>query len=93
MKVEDFISNFTIDKNLENKFLSFAKSQKVVFNNAEYQISRAFILNQLKASIGKLNWQNEGYYPIINQEDKEVKTALENLNKAEELKKYYLEKE
>jgi carboxyl-terminal processing protease len=93
MKVEDFISTFTIDKNLETNFLSFAKKQKVVFNNSEYQISRAFILNQLKASLGKLGWQYEGYYPVINQEDKEIKVALENIGKAEELKKYYLKKE
>jgi carboxyl-terminal processing protease len=92
MKVESFVSNFMIDKKLEDDFLNFAKKQKVVFNTAEYQISRAFILNQIKASLAKLAWQNEGYYPVINQEDKEIKVALKNLNKAEELKKYYLKK-
>ncbi|WP_338792961.1 S41 family peptidase [Bernardetia sp. MNP-M8] len=93
MKVNEFISNFTIDKKLENDFLNFAKNQKVIFNDAQYQISRSFILNQIKASLAKLNWQYEGYYPVLNQEDKEIKVALENLGKAEELKKYYLIKE
>ncbi len=93
MKVNEFISNFTIDKKLENDFLNFAKNQKVIFNDAQYQISRSFILNQIKASLAKLNWQYEGYYPVLNQEDKEIKVALENLEKAEELKKYYLIKE
>ncbi len=93
MRVEEFISTFTIDKRLEDDFVKFAINQKVVFNNSEYQISRAFILNQLKANLAKLSWQNEGYYPVINQEDKEIKVALENLGKAEELKKYYLMKE
>lgn len=93
MKLEDFLSSFTIDKNLEANFLSFAKNQKVVFNATQYQTSRAFILNQLKASLAKLNWQYEGYYPVVNQEDNEIKAALQNLNKAEELKKYYLKKE
>ena len=93
MKLKEFVSNFTIDKKLEDDFLLFAKNQKVVFNTAEYQISRAFILNQIKASLGKLNWQSEGYYPVINQEDNEIKVALENLGKAEDLKKYYLIKE
>ncbi|WP_338812173.1 S41 family peptidase [Bernardetia sp. Wsw4-3y2] len=93
MKVDEFISNFTIDKKLENDFLNFAKNQKVIFNDAQYQISRSFILNQIKASLAKLNWQYEGYYPVLNQEDKEIKVALENLKKAEELKKYYLIKE
>ncbi len=93
MKLEDFVSTFTIDKKLEDSFLSFAKNQKVIFNNSEYQISRAFILNQLKASLAKLGWQYEGYYPVLNQEDKEIKVALENIGKAEELKKYYLIKE
>ena len=90
MQVEDFISTFNIDKNLENEFLRFAKARNVIFNTAEYQISRAFILNQIKSSIAKLGWQNEGYYPVSNQEDKEIKTALDNLQKAEDLKKYYL---
>lgn len=93
MKLQDFISNFMIDTSLENDFLKFAAMKGVIFNNAEYQISRAFILNQLKATLGKLSWQNEGYYPVSNQEDKEIKVALKNLNKAEELKKYYLIKE
>ena len=92
MKVENFISSFRIDKTMENDFLNFSKTQKVIFSNSEYQISRVFILNQIKASLAKLQWQYEGYYPILNQEDNEIKAALENLKKAEELKKYYLKK-
>ncbi len=93
MQVKDFISTFEIDEKLENDFLKYAQSQKVELNNAEYQISRSFILNQIKASLAKLEWQYEGFYPVINQEDNEIKAALENLHKAEELKKYYLKEE
>lgn len=90
MQLEDFISNFEINKEMENDFLRYARARNIGFNSAEYQVSRAFILNQLKSSIAKLGWQNEGYYPIRNKEDNEIKAALENLEKAEDLKKYYL---
>ncbi|MCC5944333.1 MAG: S41 family peptidase [Bernardetiaceae bacterium] len=81
----EFVKKFQMDSNLEQQFLAYAESQGVKPNPQLYRVSRVFILNRLKAQIGRLKWHSEAFYPIINQEDPIILKALTLFDEAEKL--------
>ncbi|MGQ1889463.1 S41 family peptidase [Thermophagus sp. OGC60D27] len=57
--------------------VAFAKKEKVKFNAAQYQISKKLIVNETKAYIARNILDNEGFYPIIREQDEVLNKALE----------------
>ena len=45
-----------------------------------YDKSLPTILEQLKARIASNQWQNEGFYRVINQSSKEIESAIKAIN-------------
>lgn len=72
-----FDSSFLISKSLLNDFFSFAEKLGVKRNLKEENISKNLIRNLLKASIARHIWGNEGFYLILNKEDKAITKAKE----------------
>ena len=50
-------------------------------NKREFQRSKRFISNNLKAEIARQIWAEDGYFRIINTIDKEMLKAEEQLRK------------
>jgi carboxyl-terminal processing protease len=71
---------FEIDNMLLNDFESFVAIHKIKGKLPKNQSSLKLIKTQLKALIGRLLFKNEGYYPILLQEDKAIQKALEKMN-------------
>jgi hypothetical protein len=65
---------------LLNDFESFVAIHKIKGKLPKNQSSLKLIKTQLKALIGRLLFKNEGYYPILLQEDKAIQKALEKMN-------------
>lgn len=62
-------------------FTSFASSKGITPKPREINISKHYLLLQLKAYICRNMLGDSGFYPLLYKEDKTVKTALENLRK------------
>ncbi|MBI3500475.1 MAG: S41 family peptidase [Bacteroidetes bacterium] len=81
MDMKKFQSSFTIDENLFNEFITYSEKLGVKLNPHEAEISKTLIKNLLKASIARQIWGNDGFYPILNQDDKAISKAIEFFNK------------
>ena len=67
-------------------FLSFSDSSGIVKNDVEYTRSKAKIVSRLKAQIARNIWDDEGFYPLYNQTDYTINTALGCLERPLSLK-------
>jgi carboxyl-terminal processing protease len=72
-----FESTFNVDESLLNQFVSYAqKNFKIQSSKVGLTQSKRLIALSLKAEIARQIWTEDGFYRIINREDKEVKEAL-----------------
>ena len=72
-----FVQKFTINEELFNHFLEFAKKKNVVPTGNDLERSKKSIKRRLLAYIGRNLWQDEGFYPIWNQDDPVMKAAIQ----------------
>jgi carboxyl-terminal processing protease len=56
---------------------NFATKEGIKFNAAEYQISKKFLILETKAYIARNMLDNEGFYPIISEEDEILQKAVQ----------------
>ena len=75
------METFLDSQNLLTDFTAFAATKGVVPNPKQINISKRFLLSQLKAYISRNMLGESGFYPMLNKDDKTVKTALVELNK------------
>lgn len=77
---ETYKEQFNIDKKILAEFESFIRSQKIKDKLPTNAASVKIINTQLKALIARILFKNEGFYPIVQQEDKAILKAVEKLN-------------
>lgn len=75
-----FESSFLISETLLNDFFYFSEKLGVKRNTKEENISKNTIRNLLKASVARYVWGNEGFYLILNKQDKAIIKAKEVLD-------------
>jgi len=76
MSREKFKSLFQVDDRMLNVFYSFAEKLGVKPNPREAGISNRLIRNIIKSGLARQIWGNEGFYPVLNAEDKAVLRSL-----------------
>ena len=59
-----------------NKFISFADSKDVTFNEEEYKTDKDYIQTRLKAQLARNYWKNDGWYAVMITTDNQVEQAL-----------------
>ena len=85
MGLKKFISSFDISDKILKDFLQSAKTNGVVFSDKELNKSEGQIKTFLKANIGRGIWNNEGFYPVVNEQNKLFQTALNLFEEADRL--------
>ena len=75
-----------MDKYLDNQnllpdFEHYAATKGVAVNRKQIDISKRFLLSQLKAYISRNILGDSGFYPLLYKDDKTVQVALEQLRK------------
>ncbi|MDP6909741.1 MAG: S41 family peptidase, partial [Flavobacteriales bacterium] len=70
---------FSISNKEFEQLIAFAESKDVSAESEEIQNARNSIEKNLRAFIARSEWNGEGYYPIINSDDKAIEAALERL--------------
>ena len=78
--VDSFVKNFTIDSVFLNKFLAFAEKEGVKKDQKGIALSKEYILNQLKADIGRGLFDINTYFLISADIDDVYKKAIEAMN-------------
>ena len=74
----DFIARFTFTEANWNQFTNEAMKDSVMLNNISNK-GKTALVNQIRQSIARQLWRNEGYFEIMNATDDAMKKAKELL--------------
>jgi carboxyl-terminal processing protease len=80
-KTWEQIEKYLDNQNLLIDFVSFASKKGVAPNQKQINISKRFLLVQLKSYISRNILGDSGFYPLLYQDDKTVLKALDALRK------------
>jgi carboxyl-terminal processing protease len=72
----EFAKKFQVSEELLKDFIAYGEEKKVKFNEKEYQTSLKLIKMLLKANIGQRFWNDEGFFPVLHQNDQNISMAL-----------------
>lgn len=75
-----FVKNFNIDSVFLRKFISYAEKEGVKKDAAGLELSKAFLINQLKANIGRGLFDIATYFLISAEIDDVYQKAIEEMN-------------
>lgn len=85
MKYEDFRNSFSVTESMLKDLIGLAEKSDVAFDELEFNRSKPLLKTYVKAYLARSVWNNEGYYPIINETNEVFQEALNLFDKAEEL--------
>lgn len=72
----EFAKKFQVSEDLLKDFIAYGEEKKVKFNEKEYQTSLKLIKMLIKANIGQRLWNDEGFFPVLHQNDQNIVMAL-----------------
>ncbi len=75
---ENFVSSFTLDRQIFNEFLGFVREQGVSTDNISSE-SEAMTKNYLKAYMGRNIFGMEAFFPVLHTRDQAFQKAVEML--------------
>lgn len=85
MEFDNYRNNFVVTELMLKELIEMAEQSGVTFDEQEFSQSKPLIQNYVKAFIARSIWNNEGYYPILNEQNEIFQRALTLFDKAEEL--------
>lgn len=90
MGFEKYRTSFQIDDTMMNDLVDLGRRGKVNPMPGDLKAHRASIENYLKAEIARRVWGNEGYYPILNENNEILQQAIKMFDKLPELNRQKL---
>ena len=87
MSFEQFKKSFEVSDAMLADINKQAQKADIKFNEKDFNRSKEFIKNQVKALIARSVWKNEGFYPVFNEQDEMFNKALNLFDKAEKIEK------
>jgi len=73
----DFVKNFNVTEDLLKSFTDYGrKNYDIPFNARDFTTSKSLMQEILKGEIARQLWTENGYYQVINQNEKEILKAL-----------------
>jgi carboxyl-terminal processing protease len=73
----DALKQHLDQQSIGQKLTTFAKTKDVKFNSSDYQTSEELIELETKAYIARNILDNEGFYPILREQDEVLQKAVE----------------
>ena len=73
----DFSTRYIVPASMQEAFKQMLKENKFVVDEKRYAKIQPKINQELKAYLAQQKWQTDGFYYILNQDDKVVEKALE----------------
>lgn len=85
MGFEKFRTSFEVDDNLLGELVALGKRGGVNPMPGDLKVHKAAIQNYLKAEIARRIWGNDGYFPILNENNEILQQAIKMFDKVPEL--------
>ena len=79
------LSAYLDTQNILNKMFDFAEKQNIIGSERDKNVSRNRIKKQVYAYIVRDVFGDDGFYPILNKDDKCVQIAIEKIQNQDEL--------
>jgi carboxyl-terminal processing protease len=70
-----------------NEFIKFAAEKGAEFNENDFKKSKALIAQNIKMQIGRVNFNDDGLYPVWLENDNVFQKALTYMDRAKKLEK------
>lgn len=80
-----YLSSFQFSDNELSKFISFAESKEVKWNEEEYKTDKEYIVTRLKAQLARNYWKNEGWYSVMLPTDDQIEKAMTLFDEAKQI--------
>lgn len=80
-----FIRDFKVTPELVKKFTDYGESKGVKYVAKDYETSKRYIDNRIKAYIGRKLFNDAGFYPVLHETDNVLKEAVKQIPVAETL--------
>ena len=77
-----FKSKFKIVDSDYARLIAMAEKRNIKGSDEEIQHAKKGIVRNLRALIARAEWQGNGYFPIINEDDKAMLEAVKLLSKS-----------
>jgi carboxyl-terminal processing protease len=85
MGFENYRKDFDISDDMLNQLVDLGKRGGVKPMYSDLQVHKAAIKNYLKAEIARRIWGNDGYYPILNENNEVLQQAVKLFDKVPDL--------
>ncbi len=85
MGLEEFRKSFVVSDRIINDLVTSAQSNDLPFDELGFKKSKGLIRLLTKAYIARGIWDNEGFYPIFNEQDEVFLKAISLMNEANQL--------
>ncbi len=87
MSLKNYQKQFKVTDNMLKDVVRMAEEAGIDYNESEFMRSKEIIKTNIKATIARSMWQNEGFFRVIHEIDDIYQTALEVFDQAEALAK------
>ena len=85
MGMESFRKTFRVSDDMLMELVELAEGNKLPFNEEDFNKSKKLLQQLTKAYIARGIWDNEGFYPIFNEQDEIFQKAIRLMDEADEL--------
>ena len=85
MTLSEYIKDFEVNDKMLKDLAELAVSNNLKFDEEQFERSKKLIKLHTKAHIGRLVWEEEAYYPIVNYSNEIFQEALKLFDEAEKL--------
>jgi carboxyl-terminal processing protease len=75
-----FNKNFNVDNSIMDEFITYGEKQGVAKDEKGLKVSGPFIKTELKALFARQLFHNDGYFEVLNQDNKAYQKALQALH-------------
>lgn len=85
MGLQLFRDSFDVSDKMLTDLVAVAETNKLEFNEKEFKRSNRLIRLLVKAYIARGVWDNEGFYPIFNEQDEIYQKAITLMSEADKI--------
>lgn len=85
MGLQSFRKKFEVNDKMLTGLVAIAETNKLKFNEKEFKRSNKLIRLLVKAYIARGVWDNEGFYPIFNEQDEIYQKAITLMSEADKI--------
>lgn len=85
MGFDSFRESFLVSDKMLEELVQVAETNKLKFNQKEFKSSNKLIRLLVKAYVARGVWDNEGFYPIFNEQDEIYLKAITLMSEADKI--------